>query len=464
MKKVFVALVALAGWLSAHGQTTVAVPDTLDFASVESFLAKNLQARVATAADGNVVVKFEKAIFYNIRESDNGTHDANSVLREVGRFMQRFKDSRIHAVGYADRGTGNYQLNQMYAGRRAAQFCDDLVRRYHVQRSRITSESMGDVVQPFSDNDRNRCVIVHGTGYLYVAPPAPQGPSEAELLADSLRRMWQLEKERRYAAEQQRHAKEPVRPDTIIITRVDTISHVDTLYVQPADTLKPERPFGLNKQNRWNNWFITLGVGPGIFQGDHNVDAPWKDRIYPAFDLSMGKWIYPALGVRAGVNLDMVHSYYNANPSNPNPLAYKDGQLWYGEFVHGASPNEPHAECPWLYRMDYRSWNFHADVMMNFSSFMWSPYTRRIWNLIGYAGVGCIANWDSGDHDWFNYATSLNVGLMNSFRINEHFDINLDLRLKRFSDDYNCFRQGRGGDGMVNLYIGGTWHFIRRGF
>ena len=230
------------------------------------------------------------------------------------------------------------------------------------------------------------------------------------------------------------------------------------------DTLKPERPFGLNKENRWRNWFVTFCGGPAIFQGDHNIDAAWKDRIYPAFDFSIGKYVFPALALRVGINLDVVHNYYNANPSNPNELAFKDGVEYYGEFVHGASPDKPYEKCPWLYRMDYNAWNFHADVMVNFSSFMWRPYNRRIWNLIGYAGVGCIATWDNGNHDWFNYAASWNFGIMNSFRVAEHFDINLDLRLKMFSDDFNCFRQGRGLEGMTDLMIGATWYFTKRGF
>ncbi|MBR1801482.1 MAG: hypothetical protein IJ767_08365, partial [Bacteroidaceae bacterium] len=77
--------------------------------------------------------------------------------------------------------------------------------------------------------------------------------------------------------------------------------------------------------------------------------------------------------------------------------------------------------------------------------------------------------WDHGspqwhNQDWFNYATSWNVGLLNSFRVSEHFDINIDLRLKKFNDDFNCFRQGRGMDGITNLMIGFTWHFTKRGF
>ena len=398
-------------------------------------------AQAATMDDERERVTLHKEAFFDIRVTEN--RQASNVAAEVAQFMKTHEDVVITVIGYADRATGNAELNIGYARDRAERFRNELIGRYGVDPECITVDSKGDRVQPFAKNDLNRCVIIDGYGYV------PAEPISATARADAQRERNMQDKRDRYEAEMQRH-----RTDTIYISRVDTL-----WIATPEDTLKQERPFGLNKANRWRNWFITFGGGPAIFQGDHNVDAVWKDRLYPAFDLSIGKWVFPALGVRAGVNLDHVHSYYNANADYPNELAWN-----YGEFVHGASPNEPYEERPWLYRMDYNTWNFHADLMVNFSSFMWAPYDRRIWNLIGYAGVGCIATWDNGERDWFNYATCWNVGILNSFRVAEHFDINIDLRLKKFSDDFNCWRQGRSMDGMTSLMIGGTWYFTRRGF
>lgn len=437
----------------ALAQHTASVPDTLSADDLTTFMRQHPEARVVSdAAQANVVVRLHKETFYQITKSNNDASTSTTALRQVADFLRTFTTASVSVTGYADRGTGNYELNQMYANRRATQFSEDLKRWYGIEPYRITATSNGDVVQPFSQNDRNRCVIVDGTGYLSLSAQDATHATANEL-AEAQRRDYRSQRDARYNEERARHR--PRTRDTIYVTRVDT------LWAQP-DTLRPERAFGLNKEHR--NWFITVSGGPAIFQGDHNIDAVWKDRIYPAFDLAIGKWIYPALGIRGGVNLDMVHSYYNANPDYPNDLA-----AYYGEFVHGASPNEPYAERPWLYRMDYNAWNFHADILVNFSSLMWKPYNRRFWNLIGYAGVGCIATWDHGspqwhNQDWFNYATSWNVGILNSFRVSEHFDINLDLRLKKFSDDFNCFRQGHRTDGMVNLMIGGTWHFTKRGF
>lgn len=106
-------------------------------------------------------VKLHKEVFYQIRENTNEL--PASVIKEVADFMKNHKDAKISIVGYADKGTGNAQLNKMYAQKRAQQFKDDLVKKYGCDAARISVDSKGDTVQPFAENDKNRCVIVDGT-------------------------------------------------------------------------------------------------------------------------------------------------------------------------------------------------------------------------------------------------------------------------------------------------------------
>lgn len=107
-------------------------------------------------------VKLHKEVFYAIRVSENETPSA--IMKEVADFMTQYKDVKVKAVGYADKGTGNSKINKVYAQKRAEQFKQDLVDRYHVDASAITIDSKGDTVQPFADNDKNRCVIIDAEG------------------------------------------------------------------------------------------------------------------------------------------------------------------------------------------------------------------------------------------------------------------------------------------------------------
>jgi outer membrane protein OmpA-like peptidoglycan-associated protein len=108
------------------------------------------------------VVKKEnlnEEIFYVICKSDP-TVSGQDQMQRVADFMKKYKDAKVTIVGYADKGTGNPKINKMYAERRAVECKDVLVKKYGCDGSRIIIDSKGDTVQPFSENDKNRCVII----------------------------------------------------------------------------------------------------------------------------------------------------------------------------------------------------------------------------------------------------------------------------------------------------------------
>ena len=108
------------------------------------------------------VVKTEKlheTIFYVICKS-NPVPGGNGEMQRVADFMNKYKDAKVMVIGYADKGTGNAKINKMYAERRAAECKDALVKNYKCDASRIIIDSKGDTIQPFTENDKNRCVII----------------------------------------------------------------------------------------------------------------------------------------------------------------------------------------------------------------------------------------------------------------------------------------------------------------
>ena len=52
----------------------------------------------------------------------------------------------------------------MYAEKRAADVTNKLINEHGLDASRLTTDSKGDTVQPFAENDKNRCVIITGEG------------------------------------------------------------------------------------------------------------------------------------------------------------------------------------------------------------------------------------------------------------------------------------------------------------
>ena len=99
--------------------------------------------------------------FYQISISDPDK-DGAGKLQKVAEFMKRNPDRNISIVGYADRNTGNPKINMMYSQKRAEKAKNELVNKYGIDASRIFTSAKGDTVQPFAENDKNRCVIIDG--------------------------------------------------------------------------------------------------------------------------------------------------------------------------------------------------------------------------------------------------------------------------------------------------------------
>ena len=100
----------------------------------------------------------KETFFYAIRLSDP---TANATIDKIVAWCNKYPAKGISISGYADKGTGNPKINQGYAKQRADKVAKILQQR-GVAASRMTVNSYGDTVQPFPENDKNRCVIVVG--------------------------------------------------------------------------------------------------------------------------------------------------------------------------------------------------------------------------------------------------------------------------------------------------------------
>jgi outer membrane protein OmpA-like peptidoglycan-associated protein len=109
--------------------------------------------------------KIEEAIFFQIRESDaNAASGIEKAIKDVADLMKTSDDAMFTVTGYADKGTGNAKLNKMYAQKRAEDVTKKLINEHGIDAARVKSDSKGDTVQPFPENDKNRCVIITGEG------------------------------------------------------------------------------------------------------------------------------------------------------------------------------------------------------------------------------------------------------------------------------------------------------------
>ena len=110
-------------------------------------------------------MKMNEAIFFQIRESDaNAASGIDEAIKKVADLMKCSDDAQFTVTGYADKGTGSAKQNKKYAQKRADDVAKKLVEEHGLDAKRLKTDSKGDTVQPFEENDKNRCVIVTGEG------------------------------------------------------------------------------------------------------------------------------------------------------------------------------------------------------------------------------------------------------------------------------------------------------------
>lgn len=192
-----------------------------------------------------------------------------------------------------------------------------------------------------------------------------------------------------------------------------------------------------------NNWFISVGAGPQVFFGDHDRQRKFGQRISPALDVAVGKWVTPVVGVRLMYSgLYAKGATQNGVFSNGKPI---EGKPWHGY---------------WLEESKFDFMNLHGDVLFDLTNWIGGYNPKRVYGIALYVGVGYGRTWSTPHND----AVSGNVGLFNMFHLPKGFDINLDIHGTAFHDGFDGQNGNRVFDGLVSVTAGLTYNFAPRGW
>lgn len=152
-----------------------------------------------------------------------------------------------------------------------------------------------------------------------------------------------------------------------------------------------------------DNWFVSAGVGFQTYLSEHYTAGSIIDHFSPAFNVGVGKWFTPVMGVRAQF------SGINARGYNLLNTPYIDAN----EMEDGA------------YKMNFYYMNLHADFLFNIHSQFYRYNPERKYELIPFVGMGWFATLKDGIAD---NEFAANIGIINQFRINERLDVDVELK------------------------------------
>ncbi len=177
-------------------------------------------------------------------------------------------------------------------------------------------------------------------------------------------------------------------------------------------------PFVTNKLT--DNIFVSVGGGINLYGGERT-----RPDLKPGFalDLSVGKWITPAIGAR----------------------------LQYAGVKAG-------------YKPETMGFNFiHADALWNASTTFGGYKPSRRWEFVPFAGAGVAfakrANAESATTEF-----GLAAGLLNKVRISDALDANLELRGLLVKQTFDGIVGGSPIEGVASVTVGLSYKFNKRGF
>ena len=189
----------------------------------------------------------------------------------------------------------------------------------------------------------------------------------------------------------------------------------------------------------WDNWFITAGGGAQVYFGKSDNHGSFGNRIAPALDISVGKWITPSVGVR--------FQY-----SGLQAKGWTYGQLPYSE---GSSDSQGY------YKEKFNTMNLHADFLWNISNAIGGERTDRFWNLIPYAGVGWAR---SSGNSISQDEIALSAGLLHNWTISDAVDISIDMKSMIVNQRFASVNRSNGVDALVSVTAGISYKIGVRGF
>lgn len=162
---------------------------------------------------------------------------------------------------------------------------------------------------------------------------------------------------------------------------------------------------------KWNdNIFMGFGAGANYMFGDFDTHGKFSDKVSPDFNIFIGKWIVPNIGVRLQAN----GSYQLKGWGTAN-----------GTF---AVANQPDPAVADFYRKQFSYIAVHGDVLWNMSNTIGGYREKRFWNIIPYVGFGAVNSFKDNpfkSKSVWNFAAV--GGILNNLRLHKVVDLFIDI-------------------------------------
>lgn len=198
------------------------------------------------------------------------------------------------------------------------------------------------------------------------------------------------------------------------------------------------------------DFFVGIGAGPSVYFGEHERYMKFHDRIAPAMDVYIGKWIIPCLGLRIAYSGGHVYGATNAD----NGYIYSTGEMYICY----------EWDCKPLYKQEFDYMSLRGDLMLNITTLALGHNPDRIYDFTFYGGLGIAKVYNELEASRF----ALSFGVYNTFRIAKSLDAVLDIHCTAVPEDFEHEVGTRPGvdpnglyshDGIMTAAVGICYNF-----
>ena len=243
----------------------------------------------------------------------------------------------------------------------------------------------------------------------------------------------------------------------------------------------------------WQNWFVTVDGSVNWWRGSDRNPAgnytavQWNKPSYGG-SFNVGKWINHKFGIRYSYDVNPGKSYINGlHAKRPilnhlfyGTFDYDENYATNGVFTYTPDGAIGEADANGYYNTHFWYHNSHVDLFFSpidiFQGY-YNPY--RLYTPVFYVGMGaaCVSrdilinpdvinNYQEGKpesegghggNDFYqqgvNFELSYNFGMMNNFRISDHFDLHFDFKgsLQRWNIDSWFYEYLANYEGVGNV-------------
>lgn len=229
---------------------------------------------------------------------------------------------------------------------------------------------------------------------------------------------------------------------------VDTVKSHEITQPQPTDD-----SYRIVTNRFWDNWFILGDIGGHAYLGDYGSVGKFSGLLSPNFNVGVGKWFTPGIGVKAQFSLS-------------NSQGYSEEETI---FTHGEMKTASDGTTYWESKNKW--WDLNINAMFNlsriFRGYEGKESDKLMNQFIASVGIGALhhRDIDAQRNEWSGH-----FELQYSRFFSEKKNISLDVKAKAilFQTNFDGITLKANGDNSkwfdsnVGLSVGVTYYFKKR--